>query len=347
MDFILWPRNDIEKIVCLLFSRWKGADDEPFRPVQVRALRLLFPTAPCCKGSGDFDRVDFLPFRQSLNFITGTTRSSACMLWVAKTRQEWSWTTRLSLYFSSWIDTTYRWVSPEEHRHWVGGKALTPDETRLKHHVTAFAFTLCRRRKPRPQFSSCAASACTYPKTSWPAGAWETSRTTSARTCLTEALCSSQPHRKKPFPSLLPKPSEAKWCTHLHLFPFQRFELVLGSLFMLPTCPPPLTLRWFSSHPCFPYTHPSSFCHFWIGSPLFYFTTPSFPSTHSSIFIFSFIWTCTNIDFEWLVVLSEPHRQQQWSLKELFCCIKTGNQKKKKQVFMVGLRWTCSTSLLS
>lgn len=35
MDFILWPRNDIEKIVCLLFSRWKGSDDEPFRPVQV------------------------------------------------------------------------------------------------------------------------------------------------------------------------------------------------------------------------------------------------------------------------------------------------------------------------
>lgn len=35
MDFILWPRNDIEKIVCLLFSRWKGAEDEPFRPVQV------------------------------------------------------------------------------------------------------------------------------------------------------------------------------------------------------------------------------------------------------------------------------------------------------------------------
>lgn len=34
MDFILWPRNDIEKIVCLLFSRWKGSD-EPFRPVQV------------------------------------------------------------------------------------------------------------------------------------------------------------------------------------------------------------------------------------------------------------------------------------------------------------------------
>lgn len=41
MDFILWPRNDIEKIVCLLFSRWKGADDVPFRPVQVSNWRLV------------------------------------------------------------------------------------------------------------------------------------------------------------------------------------------------------------------------------------------------------------------------------------------------------------------
>lgn len=46
MDFILWPRNDIEKIVCLLFSRWKGADDEPFRPVQVSDWHFasLLPT---------------------------------------------------------------------------------------------------------------------------------------------------------------------------------------------------------------------------------------------------------------------------------------------------------------
>lgn len=42
MDFILWPRNDIEKIVCLLFSRWKGADDEPYRPVQVRLINAYF-----------------------------------------------------------------------------------------------------------------------------------------------------------------------------------------------------------------------------------------------------------------------------------------------------------------
>ncbi|XP_043575120.1 uncharacterized protein C6orf62 homolog isoform X3 [Chiloscyllium plagiosum] len=36
MDFILWPRNDIEKMVCLLFSKWKGTDGEPFRPVQAK-----------------------------------------------------------------------------------------------------------------------------------------------------------------------------------------------------------------------------------------------------------------------------------------------------------------------
>lgn len=34
IDFFLWPRNDIEKIECILFSRWKG-DDAPFKPIQV------------------------------------------------------------------------------------------------------------------------------------------------------------------------------------------------------------------------------------------------------------------------------------------------------------------------
>ncbi|OWK13251.1 hypothetical protein Celaphus_00014551 [Cervus elaphus hippelaphus] len=42
MDFILWPRNDIEKIVCLLFSRWKESD-EPFRPVQIIVDRSPAP----------------------------------------------------------------------------------------------------------------------------------------------------------------------------------------------------------------------------------------------------------------------------------------------------------------
>lgn len=78
----------------------------------------------------------------------------------------------------------------------------------------------CRLLKPRPQFSSCAASACTCPRTSWPAGARETSRITSAHTCLIRASLFTQPHREKPFPTILPKPSEANWCTHLYLVPF-------------------------------------------------------------------------------------------------------------------------------
>uniref|UniRef100_A0A8C9FSE1 Uncharacterized protein n=1 Tax=Pavo cristatus TaxID=9049 RepID=A0A8C9FSE1_PAVCR len=51
MDFILWPRNDIEKIVCLLFSRWKGSD-EPFRPVQVLFLTYVMYLGARKKGLG-------------------------------------------------------------------------------------------------------------------------------------------------------------------------------------------------------------------------------------------------------------------------------------------------------
>ncbi|KXJ28945.1 uncharacterized protein C6orf62 homolog [Exaiptasia diaphana] len=35
VDFFLWPRNDIEKIVCHLFSRWKGDENAEFKLVQV------------------------------------------------------------------------------------------------------------------------------------------------------------------------------------------------------------------------------------------------------------------------------------------------------------------------
>ncbi|XP_070555884.1 uncharacterized protein C6orf62 homolog [Ptychodera flava] len=35
MDFFLWPRNDLEKMECLLFSRWKGEDDT-FKPLQAK-----------------------------------------------------------------------------------------------------------------------------------------------------------------------------------------------------------------------------------------------------------------------------------------------------------------------
>jgi len=31
MDFFLWPRNDIDHIECLVFSRWKGDDEDPYR----------------------------------------------------------------------------------------------------------------------------------------------------------------------------------------------------------------------------------------------------------------------------------------------------------------------------
>ncbi|XP_033730817.1 uncharacterized protein C6orf62 homolog [Pecten maximus] len=33
MDFFLWPRSDIDKIECMLFSKWKG-DESPFKPIQ-------------------------------------------------------------------------------------------------------------------------------------------------------------------------------------------------------------------------------------------------------------------------------------------------------------------------
>ncbi|XP_077991735.1 uncharacterized protein C6orf62 homolog [Glandiceps talaboti] len=35
MDFFLWPRNDLEKMECMLFSRWKGEEDN-FKPTQAK-----------------------------------------------------------------------------------------------------------------------------------------------------------------------------------------------------------------------------------------------------------------------------------------------------------------------
>lgn len=48
----------------------------------------------------------------------------------------------------------------------------------------------------------------------------------------------------------------------------------------------------------------------------FFFPLP--PHSLLLTHLFLFIWTCTNIDFEWLVVLLELHCQQHRSLKELF-----------------------------
>ncbi len=35
MDFILWPRNDLEGVTCFLFSRWKGDGEAEFQHVEV------------------------------------------------------------------------------------------------------------------------------------------------------------------------------------------------------------------------------------------------------------------------------------------------------------------------
>ncbi|XP_021568743.1 uncharacterized protein C6orf62 homolog isoform X4 [Carlito syrichta] len=63
MDFILWPRNDIEKIVCLLFSRWKESD-EPFRPIQTpKNKATIFKLCSICL---------YLPQEQLTHWAVGT-----------------------------------------------------------------------------------------------------------------------------------------------------------------------------------------------------------------------------------------------------------------------------------
>ena len=38
IDFFLWPRRDLDRIECKLFSRWKGEDDAPYKPLKVRQV---------------------------------------------------------------------------------------------------------------------------------------------------------------------------------------------------------------------------------------------------------------------------------------------------------------------
>ncbi|XP_020623525.1 uncharacterized protein C6orf62 homolog [Orbicella faveolata] len=42
IDFFLWPRSDIDRIVCLLFSRWKGNETSEYRLIQGK-----FEFEPC------------------------------------------------------------------------------------------------------------------------------------------------------------------------------------------------------------------------------------------------------------------------------------------------------------
>lgn len=278
-----------------------------------------------------------------------TTKSSACMRWVVKTRLGWLWTTQVSLYFSSWIDSTYRWVSPLKScscYDQLKPQAVSPE------HASPQMFSIllsCRLLKPRPQFSSCAASAFTCPRTSWPAGVWETSRITSAHTCLTRASYSTQLHREKPFPSLLPKPSEANWCTHLHPFPFKRFELVLGSFLflLLPTRSPlpDLKLIQFPSLFFFPPSHSQCFFFFslpfldWFPPPFFFFLFHSFSIPSYSLIQFCLFEPARTLILSgWLFSWSHTvNSTGHW--RNSLCCIKTGTN--NTQVFTVVLRWTC------
>jgi hypothetical protein len=38
MDFILWPRNDLEGVTCFLFSRWKDDSEAEFKHIEVSYL---------------------------------------------------------------------------------------------------------------------------------------------------------------------------------------------------------------------------------------------------------------------------------------------------------------------
>ncbi|XP_027052950.1 uncharacterized protein C6orf62 homolog isoform X2 [Pocillopora verrucosa] len=49
IDFFLWPRNDIDKIVCLLFSRWKGEENSEYRLIQTEKSKVgVFKMSSFC-----------------------------------------------------------------------------------------------------------------------------------------------------------------------------------------------------------------------------------------------------------------------------------------------------------
>lgn len=160
MDFILWPRNDIEKIVCLLFSRWKGADDEPYRPVQVRPIYSV----GCRKRSR-------LRVKQKFSRLTG-------QVWISPWWLREAVLARSESEGQGWNgDEQPKSVCVSLH----GQTALTGERvpwSRVPGFTDPYPWwcpdVVSRRlRKPRLQFSSCAAFAFTCPRISWPAGAWE------------------------------------------------------------------------------------------------------------------------------------------------------------------------------
>lgn len=164
MDFILWPRNDIEKIVCLLFSRWKGADDEPFRPVQVsdrhftslfcrRALNTHTGLENCLltqQAKFEFHHGDYE--KQCLHALG--RKDKAGMVMNNPNQSVFLFMDRQHLQVSLFADAVVRTeLINSRHR-----------QLETLHHNMYCAS--CRLLKPRPQFSSCAAFAFTCPRTS-------------------------------------------------------------------------------------------------------------------------------------------------------------------------------------
>lgn len=168
-----------------------------------------------------------------------------------------------------------------------------------------FLHIFYRLQKLRPLFSSCAVSASTYHRISWPVGGWEISKTTFVHTCQTrrDIEDSSQGHWSK-----LPSFTSFSWielnlCLELSFFVDHSFSF----------------WHYFSFFLLFLIIPPTS--QFWFGPPIY-----------STLNLSAFISTCTNIVFEWLfswsstVNNSNRRNSLYWGNKIL----------KKKQTYVRG-----------
>ncbi|KAF6036883.1 C6orf62 [Bugula neritina] len=50
VDFMIWPRNDVQSIRCHLFSRWKHETKSPFKPCMASFSLSLQNMLPSCLG---------------------------------------------------------------------------------------------------------------------------------------------------------------------------------------------------------------------------------------------------------------------------------------------------------
>lgn len=49
VDFMIWPRNDVQSIRCHLFSRWKHETKSPFKPCMVCILLFVIQLLSTCR----------------------------------------------------------------------------------------------------------------------------------------------------------------------------------------------------------------------------------------------------------------------------------------------------------